>query len=124
MKADCILHRYQWIFIRDTIEPMMVRTKEQGPMPILDLFAEKLANQEDTSMDAIEFSGSSVPSTGQLKRPMLTMRSISSVQQLAFFVDHVGLYAYQSSFTLAKPDMPFIESLLQTDLLEGDIESD
>lgn len=58
------------------------------------------------------------PSLGSLKRPMLTMRTISSIRQLAFFVEHVGLYVYQSSFTLSKPDLPFIESLLQNDLLK------
>lgn len=51
---------------------------------------------------------------------MLTMHSIASIRQLSFFVEHVGLYVYQSSFTLSKPDLPFIESLLQTDLLEED----
>lgn len=51
------------------------------------------------------------------------MSSISSIRQLSFFIDHVGLYVYQSSFTLAQPDIPFIESLLQNDLLEGDIEN-
>jgi hypothetical protein len=64
------------------------------------------------------------PSLGSLKRPMLTMHSISSISQLSFFIENVGLYVYQSSFTLSKPDMPFIESLLQNDLLEGDIDAE
>lgn len=64
------------------------------------------------------------PSLGELKRPMLTMRTITSIRQLEFFVNHVSLYVYQSTFTLAKPDMPFIDGLLQNDLLEGDIDSD
>jgi hypothetical protein len=58
------------------------------------------------------------PSLGSLKRPMLTMKSIVSVRQLSFFIEHVGLYVYQSSFTLSKPDLPFIESLLQNDLIK------
>lgn len=58
------------------------------------------------------------PSLGSLKRPMLTMKHITSVRQLSFFVEHLGLYVYQSSFTLCKPDLPFIESLLQNDLLK------
>jgi hypothetical protein len=48
------------------------------------------------------------------------MRSIASIRQLSFFVEHVGLYVYQSSFTLSKPDLPFIESLLQNDLIKED----
>lgn len=58
------------------------------------------------------------PSLGSLKRPMLTMHSITSIKQLSFFVEHVGLYVYQSSFTLSTPDLPFIESLLLSDLLD------
>lgn len=60
------------------------------------------------------------PSLGSLKRPMLTMRTIASIRQLSFFVEHVGLYVYQSSFTLSRPDLPFIESLLQNDLIKED----
>ena len=54
---------------------------------------------------------------------MLTMHSISSIHQLSFFIEQIGLYVYQASFTLAKPDLPFIESLLLNDMLEGDVDS-
>ncbi|KAI9494202.1 hypothetical protein BDB00DRAFT_337729 [Zychaea mexicana] len=144
---------YEWIFIRDTVASSIINqsqnNKEQaGPTPMMDKLSEKLAETSDsvtsqtravfdafpndtmtmttttTTSDYRPNAMTPIPSLGQLKRPMLTMRSISSIQQLAFFVEHVSLYAYQCSFTLAHPDMPFIESLLQTDLLEGDIESD
>ncbi|KAI8640170.1 Dopey, N-terminal-domain-containing protein [Parasitella parasitica] len=111
---------YQWIFIRDTVETV-IKTKTEGPIPIMESLNEKMARI--TTVDAFDFSlseSSMQPSLGSLKRPMLTMHSISSIRQLSFFIEHVGLYVYQSSFTLSKPDLPFIESLLQTDLLEED----
>ncbi|EPB86638.1 hypothetical protein HMPREF1544_06614 [Mucor circinelloides 1006PhL] len=111
---------YQWIFIRDTVETV-IKAKAEGPIPIMESLNEKMA--KITTADAFDFSlseSSMQPSLGSLKRPMLTMHSIASIRQLSFFVEHVGLYVYQSSFTLSKPDLPFIESLLQTDLLEED----
>ncbi|KAI8375993.1 Dopey, N-terminal-domain-containing protein [Radiomyces spectabilis] len=117
---------YQWIFIRDTVESL-IQESEEGPIPIMDRMEAKLQDSPttDESMVAEMTDGTpSVPSMGQLKRPMLTMHSIGSIRQLSFFIEHIGLYVYQSSFTLAKPDMPFIESLLQNDLLEGDIDND
>ncbi|ORZ17804.1 Dopey, N-terminal-domain-containing protein [Absidia repens] len=60
-----------------------------------------------------------VPSTGELRRPMLTMHNIGSISQLDFFIHQISLYVYQSSYMLAKPDLPFIESLLLQDLLDG-----
>ncbi|KAI9254739.1 Dopey, N-terminal-domain-containing protein [Helicostylum pulchrum] len=109
---------YQWIFIRDTVETL-IKPQTEGPIPIMELLDKKLSNSPmDTAFDFSLIESSMQPSLGSLKRPMLTMRTISSIRQLAFFVEHVGLYVYQSSFTLSKPDLPFIESLLQNDLLK------
>lgn len=108
---------YQWIFIRDTVETLIKRHTE-GPIPIMESIYDKISSK---STDAFDFSlseSSMQPSLGSLKRPMLTMHSITTIKQLSFFVEHVGLYVYQSSFTLSKPDLPFIESLLLSDLLE------
>ncbi|KAI8330957.1 Dopey, N-terminal-domain-containing protein [Choanephora cucurbitarum] len=99
---------YQWIFIRDTVETL-IKPQTEEPIPMMESLTQKISNQSNTHMQ---------PSLGSLKRPMLTMRHISSIRQLSFFVEHVGLYVYQSSFTLSKPDLPFIESLLLGDLLE------
>ncbi|KAL9539118.1 hypothetical protein MBANPS3_010455 [Mucor bainieri] len=114
---------YQWIFIRDTVETVIKasKTAAEGPTPIMESLHDKMAKMATT--DAFDFSlaeSSMQPSLGALKRPMLTMHSIASIRQLSFFIEHVGLYVYQSSFTLSKPDLPFIESLLQTDLLQED----
>ncbi|KAI8359989.1 Dopey, N-terminal-domain-containing protein [Blakeslea trispora] len=108
---------YQWIFIRDTVETL-IKPQTEEPIPMMEMLTRKMSSE---SNDAFDFSFSETdmqPSLGSLKRPMLTMRSITSIRQLSFFVEHVGLYVYQSSFTLSKPDLPFIESLLLGDLLE------
>jgi hypothetical protein len=60
-------------------------------------------------------------SNGLYRRPMLTVRNITSIQELGFFVKSVSQYVYQSTYTLAKPDIPYIENLLENDLLEHDI---
>ncbi|KAF7726823.1 hypothetical protein EC973_008424 [Apophysomyces ossiformis] len=114
---------YQWIFIRDTVETI-VKPQMDGPVPMMEMLEERL-NQSPHVMDHFpNDTDTTIPSLGELKRPMLTMHSISSIKQLTFFIEHISLYIYQSSFTLAKADMPFIESLLQNDLLEGDIDSE
>ncbi|KAI7900394.1 uncharacterized protein BX663DRAFT_414783, partial [Cokeromyces recurvatus] len=108
---------YQWIFIRDTIETL-IKTHTEGPIPIMEALNDKMVN---SPIDAFDFSlieSNMEPSLGSLKRPMLTMHSISSIRQLAFFIEQIGLYVYQSSFALSKPDLPFIESLLLNDLLD------
>ena len=57
-------------------------------------------------------------SNGDSKRQMLTLKSITSIRQLEFFVRNVSLYVYQSIYTLAKPDIQYIESLLENCMLE------
>ncbi|KAF9430127.1 hypothetical protein BGZ94_008233 [Podila epigama] len=67
-------------------------------------------------------SGSVIPSSSssrELKRPMLTMRSIQHVRELEFFLRHVAQYVYHTTYTLAKPDTAFIEALIEQDMLGG-----
>lgn len=58
-------------------------------------------------------------STKALKRPMLTMRSITHVRELEFFLTHVAQYVYYTTYNLAKPDRQFIEALIERDMLGG-----
>lgn len=51
---------------------------------------------------------------------MLKLKRISNIKQLEFFVRTISLYVYQSTYSLADPDIPYIESLLEADLLEYD----
>lgn len=115
---------YQWIFIRDDIDALL--QKRESSAPIIDRFAEKLASTSIDSDSAHTDQNNYAPnidaSSGERKRPMLTMRNISSVHQLDFFVNHLSLYVYQANLSLAPPDMMFIMGLLQNDLLDGDMD--
>lgn len=149
-----IIIRYQWIFISDTVDAVIKReeTRQVSMMNKLsDTLHNQYQSEIDKTTGDISNNGSntfmleenhnnqfskisyqgnnrvstsSLPSAGELRRPMLTMHSIGSIVQLSFFIEHVHLYVYQSSYMLAKPDIPFIESLLLQDLLEGDMRTD
>ncbi|KAF9918461.1 hypothetical protein BX616_008681 [Lobosporangium transversale] len=67
----------------------------------------------------IPSSLSTSTSARALKRPMLTMRSIQNVRELEFFLTHVAQYVYHTTYLLAKPDMQFIEALIERDILSG-----
>ncbi|CAG8433328.1 13062_t:CDS:10 [Ambispora gerdemannii] len=137
---------YEWIFITDTID-VIYRSASESSYAQLDKLGEKLIVQHERSGDSkntqanqiskkpkrtssplppqlpsISSSSTSLISHstgGDLKRPMLTMRTITNLGQLEFFVRHVSLYVYQSTFSLAEPDLAYIESLLENDLLDG-----
>ncbi|KAM3578985.1 hypothetical protein VKS41_008521 [Umbelopsis sp. WA50703] len=115
---------YQWIFIRDDIDALL--QKRDSSPPIIDRFAEKLAStsidSDSAHTDQNNYAPTVSASSGERKRPMLTMRNISSVHQLEFFVNHLSLYVYQANLSLAPPDMTFIMGLLQNDLLDGDMD--
>ncbi|CAO3632308.1 unnamed protein product [Cunninghamella echinulata] len=145
---------YQWIFISDTVDAVIKReeTRQVSMMNKLsDTLHNQYQSEIDKTTGDISNNGSNVfmlegnhnnqssktsyqgnnivsasflPSAGELRRPMLTMHNIGSIVQLSFFIEHIHLYVYQSSYMLAKPDMPFIESLLLQDLLEGDMRTD
>ncbi|RIA92963.1 Dopey, N-terminal-domain-containing protein [Glomus cerebriforme] len=118
---------YEWMFISDTIN-VINHALEWSPYALMDKLADHLSGQqEDLSklhLDNIEVRAGSplsrIPtfSNGDVKRPMLTLKSITSIRQLEFFVRNVSLYVYQSIYTLAKPDFQHIESLLENDMLE------
>ncbi|CAB4494243.1 hypothetical protein RhiirA1_417017 [Rhizophagus irregularis] len=118
---------YEWMFISDTIN-IINHALEWSPYALMDKLADHLSgHQDDLSklhLDNIEVRAGSpllrTPtfSNGEFKRPMLTLKSITSVRQLEFFVRNVSLYNYQYIYTLAKPDYQYIESLLENDMIE------
>ncbi|KAG9286705.1 hypothetical protein G9A89_012255 [Geosiphon pyriformis] len=122
---------YQWMFITDTWD-VINHPMTRSPYAHFDKLKEKLTGGEWENADKnylgnyfragslINSFSAPSPSYGEFKRPILTMRSISHLKQIEFFVQHVNLYVYQSTFSLAEPDLPYIESLLENDLLEGD----
>ncbi|CAG8507748.1 1615_t:CDS:10 [Paraglomus brasilianum] len=111
---------YEWIFIRDTID-VINHSLEWSPYALMDRLGEKFEDGQHDNYHVPIHPNTSVisPSKGEFKRPMLTVKSIASIRQLSFFVRHISLYVYQSTYTLAKPDLAYIEHLLENDLLEG-----
>ncbi|KAJ1666243.1 hypothetical protein IW140_003231 [Coemansia sp. RSA 1813] len=55
-----------------------------------------------------------------LKRPILRVRSVTSIKDLDAFVHNASVQAYQAAYTMAEPDVEFIEALLLSDLMYFD----
>ncbi|CAG8453950.1 6582_t:CDS:10 [Scutellospora calospora] len=115
---------YEWIFISNTIN-VIKRTLEYSPYALLDKLSDHLSGHEDPSKLSLDnlsnnkfIWGTHSISSGGYKRPMLTLHNITSIRQLELFLRNISLYVYHSTYTLAKPDIQFIESLLENDLLE------
>ncbi|KAJ2745082.1 hypothetical protein GGI20_002456 [Coemansia sp. BCRC 34301] len=56
-----------------------------------------------------------------MKRPIIRVRSVTSIRELDAFVHNASVQAYQAAFTLAEPDTEFIEALLVSDLMYFDL---
>ncbi|CAI2173784.1 1528_t:CDS:10 [Funneliformis geosporum] len=120
---------YEWMFISDTIN-VINHALEWSSYALMDKLADNLSGQQQdlsklhldniASQDRAEspISRALTFSNGDSKRPLLTLKSITNIRQLEFFVRNVSLYVYKSIYTLAKPDIPYIESLLENDMLE------
>ncbi|KAJ2697412.1 hypothetical protein FB645_005930 [Coemansia sp. IMI 203386] len=81
------------------------------------------------SLAATELAGSGILSSASdlqtlsghpLKRPIVRARSIASIRDLDAFVHNASLQTYQAAYTMAEPDMEFIEALLVSDLMYVD----
>ncbi|KAJ1722421.1 hypothetical protein LPJ53_003147 [Coemansia erecta] len=57
-----------------------------------------------------------------LKRPIIRLRHIASTRDLDTFVHSASLLTYQAAYLMADPDIPFIDELLQNDLMYLDFE--
>ncbi|KAJ2558721.1 hypothetical protein EV175_000661 [Coemansia sp. RSA 1933] len=55
-----------------------------------------------------------------LKRPIIRVRSVASVKDIDAFVHNASVQAYQAAYTMADPDIEFIEALLLSDLMYFD----
>ncbi|KAJ1644296.1 hypothetical protein LPJ64_004018 [Coemansia asiatica] len=58
-----------------------------------------------------------------LKRPIIRSRSVASIRDLDAFVHNASLQTYQAAYTMAEPDIEFIEALLVSDLMYFDFAS-
>ncbi|KAI7822798.1 Dopey, N-terminal-domain-containing protein [Kickxella alabastrina] len=55
-----------------------------------------------------------------LKRPIIRVRSVTSIRELDAFVHNASVQTYQAAYTMAEPDVEFIEALLVSDLMYMD----
>ncbi|RIB04667.1 Dopey, N-terminal-domain-containing protein [Gigaspora rosea] len=106
---------YEWMFISNTIN-VVRHSLEYSPYALLDKLADHLQLNNLSSKQFI--SGAHTISPEGKKRPMLTLHSITNIKQLEPFLRNISLCVYHSTYTLATPDIPYIESLLESDLLE------
>ncbi|CAG8680344.1 18141_t:CDS:10 [Gigaspora margarita] len=115
---------YEWMFISNTIN-VVRHSLEYSPYALLDKLSDHISGHEDltklqlNNLSSKQFiSGAHTISHEGKKRPMLTLHSITNIKQLEPFLRNISLCVYHSTYTLAKPDIPYIESLLESDLLE------
>ncbi|ORY00279.1 hypothetical protein K493DRAFT_392010 [Basidiobolus meristosporus CBS 931.73] len=109
---------HQWIFITDGVDVSKVSAASHGLLekidPKISENSVEMANQELTQV--AELTSTSLKS----KRPMLHMRRITKASELSFFVKYISLHVYQDTYSLNKPDISFIEKLIENDLIEHD----
>ncbi|CAG8547676.1 3387_t:CDS:10 [Dentiscutata erythropus] len=115
---------HEWMFISNTIN-VVRHSLEYSPYALLDKLADHLSGHEDLTKLQLDnlssnqvISGTHTISPEGKKRPMLTLHSITNIKQLEFFLRNISLYVYHSTYTLAEPDISYIEILLESDLLE------
>ncbi|KAJ2721382.1 hypothetical protein GGI07_003993, partial [Coemansia sp. Benny D115] len=54
------------------------------------------------------------------KRPIIRVRSVTSIRELDAFVHNASVQTYQAAYTMAEPDIEFIEALLVSDMMYFD----
>ncbi|KAJ1948638.1 hypothetical protein EC988_005093 [Linderina pennispora] len=79
---------------------------------------EEIAGELSMSEGSLQSLG-----TRPLKRPIIRVRSVTSIRELDAFVHNASVQAYQTAYTMAEPDMQFIEALLVSDLMYFDFGS-
>ncbi|KAJ2621596.1 hypothetical protein GGI26_003929 [Coemansia sp. RSA 1358] len=72
---------------------------------------------ESTGLDSTDMQNLS---EHPLQRPILRTRHVSSIRDLDAFVHNASAQAYQAAYTMAEPDIEFIEALLLSDLMYFD----
>ncbi|KAK9768419.1 hypothetical protein K7432_000963 [Basidiobolus ranarum] len=109
---------HQWIFITDGVDVSKVSAASYG---LLEKIDPKISdNSIETAAKELTQVTELTSKNSQSKKPMLCMRKITKASELSFFVKYVSLHVYQDTYSLNEPDMPFIEKLIENDLIEFD----
>ncbi|KAJ3283037.1 hypothetical protein HDU79_009455 [Rhizoclosmatium sp. JEL0117] len=104
---------HQWIFICEVFD--FGGPESSNGTSLVDKLSLKWAVGGNERDDA-----SSLRAQTSLRRPILTMHTVLDKQQLAPFISTLSHHTYSSTFTAAKPDMAFIEEVLEADIMDTD----
>ncbi|TPX67373.1 hypothetical protein SpCBS45565_g03814 [Spizellomyces sp. 'palustris'] len=124
---------YQWIFITETLEVLQdANNAAVRPVAFVDkLYTKWSGHLNDSSMWTQPSVDSSPPEglrpvSDDLvtslhhqvrRRPLLTARSISDKRELLPFFHSASRYIYETTYALAKPDIEFVENMLESEFL-------
>ncbi|KAI9352085.1 Dopey, N-terminal-domain-containing protein [Obelidium mucronatum] len=104
---------HQWIFIRETLDSNVIDLP--NPTSLVDKLSAKWGIGKNEMV-----STSMLFMNEKLRRPILSMRTVLDKRQLAPFIATLSHHAYSCTLTGSKPDLAFIEELLEADIMELD----
>ncbi|TPX60422.1 hypothetical protein PhCBS80983_g01815 [Powellomyces hirtus] len=115
---------HQWIFVTESLESLPdSRTITNRPIALIDKLhlswsggpPDSISNLSSKHTDGMRYdkTANSVPK----QRPILLMRTISDKRELEPFFSSISRQVYQSTYALAKPDLEFLETMLEGELL-------
>ncbi|PIA13204.1 hypothetical protein COEREDRAFT_78046 [Coemansia reversa NRRL 1564] len=114
---DFLLH--QWIFITDTVDALYA--SRSASHALLDRLSTRLLSMPSRSQSlGMSLSEMQLLGATPMKRPIICLRSVSSIRELDAFVHNASVQTYQATYTLAEPDLEFIDAVLLSDLLYFD----
>ncbi|KAJ3264062.1 hypothetical protein HDU77_009470 [Chytriomyces hyalinus] len=102
---------HQWIFVGETF--LTTDTDDLSPS-LIDRLSHKWESYHDSETASTEISNAST-----LRRPVLTMKSVKDKAQLAPFIATLSRHTYASTFSRSKPDLEFIDTILEADLTDN-----
>ncbi|KAJ3401606.1 hypothetical protein HDU80_005857 [Chytriomyces hyalinus] len=102
---------HQWIFVGETF--LTNDTDDLSPS-LIDRLSHKWESYHASETASTEISNAST-----LRRPVLTMKSVKDKAQLAPFIATLSRHTYASTFSRSKPDLEFIDTILEADLTDN-----
>ncbi|KAJ3234832.1 hypothetical protein HDU81_001102 [Chytriomyces hyalinus] len=103
---------HQWIFVGETF---LANDADDLSPSLIDRLSHKWESYHASEAAATETSNS----TSTLRRPVLTMKSVKDKAQLAPFIVTLSRHTYASTFSRSKPDLEFIDTILEADLTDN-----
>ncbi|KAJ3154630.1 hypothetical protein HDU89_007868 [Geranomyces variabilis] len=118
---------HQWIFVTETQEPSDVRGAPPRPVAFIDKLCQSWTGSPSDKLWDLPSPSTIQPRAGHdpysktaRQRPLLLMRTISNKHELDPFFQSISRQAYQETYTLAQPDLDFLETMLEFEFLVVD----